>query len=214
MIANVYIDGFNLYYGSLRKTPYKWLNLLAMSQQLLANRTIARIRYFKARIKPLPHDKGAPARQNNYLRALGTIPNLTIHYGYFVSRQQNWPAYPLTYSAPASPPQMTQILRTEEKRSDVNLATLLLIDCVDDAFDEAIIVSYDSDLTLPIEFAVNRFGKTVGVINPQRYGRPSGALSKAASWTRKAINPSVLAGSQFPTTVNAGKAQITKPASW
>ena len=27
----VYVDAFNLYYGSLRKTPYKWLDLLALS---------------------------------------------------------------------------------------------------------------------------------------------------------------------------------------
>ena len=109
---------------------------------------------------------------------------------------------------------MAQILRTEEKRSDVNLATHLLIDCVDDTFDEVVVISNDSDLTLPIEFAANRFGKTVGVINPQRYGKPSRELSKVASWTYTRINPSVLAGSQFPAVVNAGNSQITKPASW
>jgi len=25
--TNVYIDAFNLYYGFLRKTPYRWLDL-------------------------------------------------------------------------------------------------------------------------------------------------------------------------------------------
>ena len=109
---------------------------------------------------------------------------------------------------------MAQILRTEEKRSDVNLATLLLIDCVDDSFDEAVVISNDSDLALPIEYAAKRFNKIVGVINPQRYGKASGELSKVASWTYKAINSSLLANSQFPPVVNAGTAQITKPAGW
>ena len=214
MITNVYIDGFNLYYGSLRKTPYKWLDLLHLCHSLLPNKFINRIRYFTARIKPLPHDKQAPVRQNNYLRALTTLLNLTIHYGQFVSRSQTWPVDPMTYPIPGGPPQMAQILRTEEKRSDVNLATHLLIDCVDDTFDEVVVISNDSDLTLPIEFAANRFGKTVGVINPQRYGKPSRELSKVASWTYTRINPSVLAGSQFPAVVNAGNSRINKPASW
>ena len=109
---------------------------------------------------------------------------------------------------------MAQILRTEEKRSDVNLATLLLVDCVDDVFDEVVVISNDSDLTLPLEYAVKRFGKTAGVINPQRYGKPSEELSKVASWSYKQINRSVLLHSQFPAVVNAGNSQITKPASW
>ena len=52
MKANVYIDGFNLYYGALRGTAYKWLNLSAMCQRLLPGRSIGRIRYFTAKLKP------------------------------------------------------------------------------------------------------------------------------------------------------------------
>lgn len=185
-----------------------------MCRKLLPGRQIGRIRYFTARIKPLPHDQQAPVRQNDYLRALGTIPNLTIHFGHFVSRSQTWPVYPITYPPQGGPPLMARILRTEEKRSDVNLATMLLVDCGFDTFDEAVVVSNDSDLALPVEYAVNSFGKTAGVINPQSSGKPSGDLSKVASWTYRLINSSVLANSQFPRVVSAGNAQITKPASW
>ncbi len=114
MKANVYIDGFNLYYGSLRKTEYKWLDLSAMCQNLLPSRSIGRIRYFTARIKSLPHDPKAPARQNDYLRVLSTIPNLNIDYGYFVSRSQSLPVYPLNYPVPGEPPLVAQILRTAD----------------------------------------------------------------------------------------------------
>ena len=31
----VYIDGYNLYYGLLKGTAYKWLDLLAFARQLL-----------------------------------------------------------------------------------------------------------------------------------------------------------------------------------
>ena len=109
---------------------------------------------------------------------------------------------------------MARVLRTEEKRSDVNLATLLMVDCVDDLFDEVVVISNDSDLALPIEYAANKFKKTVGVINPQRKGNPSWELSKVATWTYKQINQSVLALSQLPAVVNVGSGQVAKPASW
>ena len=212
--ANVYVDGFNLYYGALRKTSSKWLDLSALCQILLPGRTIGKIRYFTARIKALPHDQHAPARQDAYLRALSTLPSLTIHYGQFVSREQSWPVAPLTYTTPGGPPQLTRILRTEEKRSDVNLATMLMVDCVDNAFDEVVVISNDSDLVMPLDYAVKRFGKTVGVINPQRYGQPSGELSRVASWTYKRINRNVLSQSQFPAVVKVGSGEVVKPASW
>jgi hypothetical protein len=31
----VYIDGFNLYYGAVKGTPYKWLDLKSVCQKLL-----------------------------------------------------------------------------------------------------------------------------------------------------------------------------------
>lgn len=79
--TNVYIDGFNLYFR-LRKTQYKWLDLAAMMSTLLPHHDVQQIRYFTARIKPLD-DPQAPQRQEAYLRALATTPNLTIHYGSF-----------------------------------------------------------------------------------------------------------------------------------
>ena len=206
----VYIDGFNLYYGSLKGTPYKWLDLLAMCQRLLPNRSIIMIRYFTALVKSLSQDPQAPVRQRQYLRALQSIHNITFHYGRFVERVQMWPEYPLT----ATPPKLAQILRMEEKRTDVNLATLLIVDCVDADFDEAVVISNDSDLLLPIEYAASRFGKTVGVINPQRSGRASRELSQAASWTYRKINRSVLAASQFPDVVATPRGPVTKPPSW
>ena len=214
MKANIYVDGFNLYYGALRKTPYKWLNLLLLCQKLLPNREINRIRFFTALVTPLPHNPDTRNRQSAYLRALETIPGLTIHFGRFASHPQNWPAYPVTYPVSGEAPQMVRILRTEEKRSDVNLATLLFLDCVDDDFDEAVVISNDSDLALPIKYAVQRFGKTVGVINPQRYGKPSRELLQAASWSYRKINRSVLAASQFPDTVATPRGPVTRPPSW
>lgn len=35
MRTAVYVDGFNLFYRALRGTPYRWLDLLALSQRML-----------------------------------------------------------------------------------------------------------------------------------------------------------------------------------
>jgi hypothetical protein len=67
----VYIDGFNLYYGSLKGTPYKWLDLKALFTKLLnKHNTIIEIKYFTARISCRDNDQHAPERQKAYLNAL------------------------------------------------------------------------------------------------------------------------------------------------
>lgn len=56
MATIVYIDGFNLYYGALRGSPYRWLDLEALSRRLLPKDDIHLIRYFIARITARPQD--------------------------------------------------------------------------------------------------------------------------------------------------------------
>ena len=86
-VANVYIDGFNLYYGCLKGTPYKWLDLDALCRRLLPKHEIQRIRYFTALVSARPGDPQQPIRQEIYLRALRTIPHLSIHLGRFLVLQ-------------------------------------------------------------------------------------------------------------------------------
>lgn len=212
--TNVYIDGFNLYYGSVRKTPFKWLDLSALCKTLLPKSKIKRIRYFTAHVRAWQHDLQAPIRQDIYLRALRTIPNLTIHKGHFAPRPSVFPQFPLAYRNPSKPPLVVQVLRTEEKGSDVNLATCLLVDCFDKDFDEAVVISNDSDLASPIEKVVNQFGKVVGVINPHPKKGLSGKLIGAASFHVRTINKKVLATCQFPATLTDSKGTFTKPATW
>lgn len=81
----VYVDGFNLYYGALRGRPYRWLDLCEFSRRLLKPyNSIRQIRYFTARVNPTKRDPTVAERQQAYLRALETIPNLSIHYGQFL----------------------------------------------------------------------------------------------------------------------------------
>ncbi|HEX5342696.1 MAG TPA: hypothetical protein VFX55_09395 [Duganella sp.] len=62
----VYVDGFNLYYGLLRKSPYKWLDLFSLFQnQLLdAEATVIDVRYYTAPLLArLCDDRDSPRRQ-------------------------------------------------------------------------------------------------------------------------------------------------------
>jgi hypothetical protein len=70
LLTNVYIDGFNLYYGCLKGTPHKWLDLDALCRRLLPKHRIGRIRYFTAIVSARPNDPSGPDRQRIYLRAL------------------------------------------------------------------------------------------------------------------------------------------------
>ena len=81
MKTNIYIDGFNLYYGCIKDTPYHWLNLAQMCHLLLPKDTIQRIKYFTAEVKARPNDPDKPLRQKIYWRALSSIPNLEIIKG-------------------------------------------------------------------------------------------------------------------------------------
>lgn len=218
MSTNVYIDGFNLYYGAVRNTSYKWLDIGVLCTILFPGHQIKRIRYFTAFVQGWPHDPDAPVRQNIYLRALKTIPICTIHRGQFKTRPTMIPQFPLAYvntsNPPQRPPVSVNVAKTEEKGSDVNLATLLLLDCFDKDFDEAVVISNDSDLALPIEMVSRHFGKPVHVVNPHPAEKRSGKLNRVATSHIRTINKSVLRSAQFPSTLADAKGTFTKPTSW
>ncbi len=112
---------------------------------------------------------------------------------------------------PASGPRTVEVLRTEEKGSDVNLATYLLLDAFNGDCEMALVISNDSDLVEPIRVVRVTFGLTVGVVNPQK--NTSHALRQAASFYRP-LRQGVLQASQFPAQLTDAKGTIAKPAAW
>ena len=56
--SNVYIDGFNLYYGALKGTSYKWLDVARLASLLLPGSCrVHRIRYYTARVSGRPGNR-------------------------------------------------------------------------------------------------------------------------------------------------------------
>ena len=125
MITNVYIDGFNLYYRALKDTPFRWLDLCKLAEILFPQDDIHRVCYFTARLDARPSNPWIkPRRQLIYLRALATLPGLDAYYGVFRSGVKRRPiADPV-----AGLPDYVLVRDSEEKGSDVNLATRLLVD--------------------------------------------------------------------------------------
>ncbi len=205
--VNVYFDGFNFYYGCVKGTPHRWLDLQKLCRMILPEYEIHRIRYFTALVQSLD-DPGQPQRQQTYFRALRTIPHLSIHYGHFTINTK-WRR--LASPPPRPAPQGARVLIPEEKGSDVNLASFLLVDGFEGDYEAAVVVSNDSDLLLPIELVRARLGLEVGVINPHRNARPS--LQSAADFYRT-ISEGALRVSHFPAKMTDMNGTIHKPASW
>jgi hypothetical protein len=143
----VYIDGFNFYYGAVKDTPYKWLDFKRLLTLLLDKKhKIESIKYFTARVSGKT-DPDQPIRQKTYIRALEkTIPELSVYYGHFLSHNVYRPlAHPIDKRVFQKTIKFVQVIKTEEKGSDVNLAIHLLNDAWKGLYDSAIVISNDSD---------------------------------------------------------------------
>jgi uncharacterized LabA/DUF88 family protein len=203
----VYVDGFNLYYGAVRGTALKWLDISRMCQLLLPRHDIASIKYFTARISARPGDPDQPARQQTFLRALRTLPNLEIIYGHFLTSEV---MMPLAGCAPGEQ-KYAKIIKTEEKGSDVNIATHLLRDGFLGNYEAAVLVTNDSDLLEPVRIVRQELHKVIGILNPHRH--PSRVLLRHASFM-KPIRRGVLEVSQFPSVLTDAHGTIEKPKTW
>lgn len=225
MRTHVYIDGFNLYYGLLKGTPYKWLNLEALFDQALPRNKIEKIYYFTAKVEARANDPDLPVRQSTYLRALATLPRVEVHFGSFLSSPVRAPelecdaaGQPLRANgrlvvklANSGKPVMRWVYKSEEKGSDVNLAAHLLRDAYTRTCDCAVVVSNDSDLLTPIRMAKQDCGIVVGLIPPRNHG--SVELKRLSTFQRP-VRQHHLASAQFPESFNDKAGTIKRPAGW
>jgi uncharacterized LabA/DUF88 family protein len=204
----VYVDGFNLYYGAVKGTSHKWLNILKLCQSLLRKNKIIKIKYFTALVSARPGDPDQPNRQQMYLRALRTLPNLEIIYGHFLEHEIMMPLA----KPPAKGSKYVRVIKTEEKGSDVNIAAHLVNDGHNNAYKVAVIISNDSDLVEPVKIVRQELKLSVGVLNPIP-AHPSYELRKIATFF-KPIRKGVLAASQFPDRLRDSVGEFHKPTRW
>ncbi|GAA1240469.1 hypothetical protein GCM10009676_26760 [Prauserella halophila] len=223
-----------------RSTPgWRWLDLRSLARGLIDKRsgwddaTVENITYCTARISGSPQSSGQQ-EQDVYLRALRhSDPTIRISFGNYVSRvataplarrdrkgrpvvvTSDWPVTVRNASGDDQPDSMfmVSVARREEKGTDVNVASHLLIDVLTDAVDAAVVISNDSDLAYPL--GVARTKVPVGLVNPTknyRAGKLAGEPDEGAGghwWYRLACDD--LYDHQLPDTVAP---KVRKPAPW
>ena len=205
--TSIYVDGFNLYFGALRHTSYKWLDLVSLCEKLLEpHNQISRVKYFTANVSPTASDPDKAIHQQSYLKALSTVtPTIEIIKGQFTTHQVT-----KKLVTPIGSIRHVEIYDRKEKGSDVNLAAHLLNDAWLDKFDCAIVVSADSDLAEAIRLVRRHHStKVVGVFFPTRTN--SKELTACATFVRR-ITTAALAASQMPPNIAGTK--VHKPADW
>jgi uncharacterized LabA/DUF88 family protein len=175
-----YVDGFNLYFGLKDKglKRYYWLNVRKLAESLLkSGQQLVEVKYFTARISgAAPYETptriakmdAKRKRQSDFLEALQTLPNFCLYEGHYLDKRischhcgASWRSH-------------------EEKMTDVNIATEMLVDAFGDRFDLALIVSADSDLVPPIKAVRQHFPKK-SIVVAMPLGRNSKQLRQAAN---------------------------------
>ncbi|MDB6077892.1 MAG: hypothetical protein JWO82_1639 [Akkermansiaceae bacterium] len=207
-LVNVYVDGFNLYYGSLKGSDNKWLNLQGVFEDLMPGFEIKRIRYFTARVKARPDDPQAAVRQGAYLRALDTLPKVSVHLGQFAVTTTR-----MALADETVVPRTVEVIKTEEKGSDVNLAAHLLLDAFRDDADIYLVASNDSDLTEPLRMVREELNKHVGIA--KTHARMSKSLLRCKPDFTRDIRDGLLRSNQFEDIITDDRGmKIHKPNDW
>lgn len=233
--TRIYIDGYNFYYGCLRGTPYKWLDLLPLFEKHILPSALVKdsaghirlssllpspsIKFFTAKIiesvARAPDSVSSQARYHTALRKLHD-GRIELIEGYYAVNKMKVKI--VDAEDPDKPPrecQEVQAWKVEEKQSDVNLALQAYHDSITGQIDHAVIVTNDTDIAPALEMIRAHTNVLIGVVVPTTdHTRPPNTdLVKLAHWKREHINASELAACQLPRVIEGRKPTI-KPESW
>ena len=133
----------NSVYDPLRWREVLWLDLEKLAESFIRpDQELILVKYFTARITKPPAKQ---QRQNDYLEALDTLPKYQKIEGEY---QYNEKECQSCHNKLPDP---------REKQSDVNLATAILVDAIEDNFDTAYLLAVDSDYKAPLEYIKNKY---------------------------------------------------------
>ena len=199
-----FIDGFNLYHAldNLGKNHLKWVNLRLLMEQFTKPdvHNIVAIYYFSAVAEWL---KDKAARHKIYISALESV-GITPILGEFRKDREHecfkcgnkW-------------------LGREEKQTDVNIAVCMIKEAFRNKYDQAILVSRDSDYVPALKF-INELPRKrqIKIISPPNLMH-SKDLCKHAS-KRATIKEIHLENSLFPEIVkdSSGNIVATRPKEY
>lgn len=220
---------------------WRWIDLRALSHRLIANGSTwdlsggdelsLKVVYCTAMVSGASNPSGAEDQQI-YVRALKAAKSVDhVELGNYVARvaeaplavrdQKNrpelvGPQWPLMVQDRdrnhIDAKFIVSVARREEKGSDVNVASHLLIDTLNKEIDAAVVISNDSDLQFPIKFA--REHVPVGTVNPSASylaGKLRGSPADGVGnhWWYQ-LRDSDVSACQLPARVG----KVTKPSGW
>jgi uncharacterized LabA/DUF88 family protein len=214
----VYIDGFNLFF-SLKENKWKkyyWLDLVNLSSEMLRpGHFLSRVNYFTAPVKRPPDKK---ERQQTYLKALKSLNFFAMHYGKYKYTTIVCRNCTDTISVP------------KEKRTDVKIASFLLMDAIRNECDVQYLLTGDSDFVPPVQLLSKYYPeREVYLICPPKNVIP---YSKFKSGEERPLNRvsdaliNVCKGHQYITedilkscllpenVINKKGQEISRPTQW
>ena len=213
-----YIDGYNLYYGLLRKSQYKWLDVYALFRDQVLNQSsdLVEVRYYTApMLGKMSDDLEPPIRQRRYLQALRKMHpiGLTLIEGRIVA---STPFQRLIRPIPEAPHlQKVQVLDFNEKKTDVNIASDMINGAWLKTYDQAVLCSNDSDLEGALRSIKEHHPHIrIGLIAPISGDDPrkiSSDLARFSDW-KKVLSTTLLSRSQLPDRIPSS--HLSKPAAW
>ena len=203
----IYVDGFNFFYGVIKNSPHKWLDIADCFRRIRQDDDIQRINYFTT----IVDDPDGRARQQTYLRALNSTPLVSIILGKFKNKEV------ACRVAACSHPGRRAFTVPAEKRTDVQIALQMLEDAYEDGCSLFVLVSGDSDLVPAVRRVLDKFpDKRVLVYVPARDPDRGAATELRNAATESRTFPlNLLRVSQFPARVPDGAGGfVTKPKDW
>lgn len=220
----VYIDGYNLFYGCLKHSSDKWLDIVRLFKTIIhaqnPDSVLTEVKFFTAdiRAKLATHGQDAQHAQANYHRALELLyPGIIkIVKGYYSAEKANL----LAFQNPPDKSNRVAVWKLEEKQTDVNLALEAYRDAARNHAEQFVFVSNDTDIATSLRLIRQDFNEHVkiGVILPIRKsvsGRPGNTqLSQFADWTRTSITDDELSNHHLPAKIPTKKKPILKPGYW
>jgi len=221
----VYVDGYNLYYGRLRGTDFKWLDLVKLIEDRLQQRTqnekLLFVHLFTAPALAsfATHGQASTEAQSAYIRALQTkYPDqFKVTYGKHTYDRSGSLLASFVPGQPFDRSVQTRVWLLEEKKTDVNLAITMYRDVAKGVCDRIILISNDSDAEPALEAIRKDFPNVmVGVITPlhDKTRSVSASLSRNADWVISKITDTELGNAQLPASIPTRKKPIKKPTYW
>ena len=220
----VYIDGFNLYFGALKNTPYKWLDIVQLFSRICNDQepqsNIVAVKFFTAPVKAKIASSGliAVKSQESYHKALRTLypETFEVIQGYFQVEKREFPRF----LKPIEKGNRVAVWKMEEKKTDVNIAIEMLTDSME-GIEQVVLVSNDTDLVPALERIKKLFPevkKAVVIprkeVKEQKTRPANNELLSASDWTRNHITEKELQEAQLPEYIPTKKKTVFKPKYW